>query len=698
MKHLIGIDTGGTFTDCVILNEDGTIKIGKALSTPHDFSIGTSNSLQTTYESAGLEMRQLKHAQGFLHGTTITTNAMVTRKGCKVGLLTTKGHRDAIFYMRVTGRVAGLSDDKLYNYPFTGKPDPIVPKTLVREIPERIDYKGAVIVPMNIEKTKDAIQALVDEGVDAIAVSLLWSFRNPEHENLVKELIHDIAPHIYVSISSEIAPKLGEYERTITTIVNCYTQPLLSNYLDHIHLKLEGNGLEKQLLVMQSSGGVMPFNEVKKHPVSTLISGPAGGIIGCKYLGETIGHKNIICSDVGGTTFDVGLIVDGEPVLTPKQIINQYTLYQPVIDVVSIGSGGGSITSVDATGRLKVGPESAGGYPGPACFGNSGEEPTVTDADVVLGYIDPDYFLGGKMKLDYEAAERAIKKVADKLGMSIIETAAGIVEIVNHQMADLVHNFTVERGYDPRDFMLYAYGGAGPTHATGYGQGLGVKGILVPFGGLGPLFSAFGIATSDLLHVYEKSDPQHEPLDLDKIVSTLDELKEKARQQLLSEEVKEQDMVFDFVVEMRYRLQAHEVAVPITIEKLQREGTPVLIDEFEERYQRLYGKGSGFREAGVEVINLRVTGRGQLLKKPEFNIQSLSDPNHSESALKGFRQVYWHPLKGFANTPIYEGEKLLPGSVVMGPAVIEQLATSIPIYPDQEASIDKYGNMVIKIN
>ncbi|MCL5957875.1 MAG: hydantoinase/oxoprolinase family protein [Chloroflexi bacterium] len=697
MSKIVGVDTGGTFTDTVIVNEKGDVAIAKQPSTPGEFAQGVLNSLADGALTLGVTTSDLlSETADFLHGTTITANAVITRGGVKVGLITTRGHRDVMFFMRVAGRTAGLPYEELLNYPTTGKPEPIVPKPLVEEVDERVDYKGEVIVPLNGRGTREAIQRLLDKGVEAIAVSLLWSFLNPKHEQEIKQMIQETAPHVAVSISSELVPKMGEYERTAATVMNCYTLPLLSRYVRSLDGELQRQGLETPLLIMQSSGTVMTAEEAEAAAAHTLFSGPAGGVMGSRYIGALLNHRNIICTDVGGTSFDVGLVVNGEPVFRPVSIINQYHIALPMIDIVSIGSGGGSIAKVQHGRTLRVGPESAGAYPGPACYCLGGDEPTVADADVVLGHIDPDYFLGGKIKLDKAMAGAVIKRrVADPLGMTVVEAAAAIVDIVNNQMADLVRRCTVLKGYDPRDFVLYLYGGAGPTHGTAYGKDLEVQSIVVPLGNLAAVFSAFGIATADMGHVNELSEPARAPFSTERLNHNFDRLEQKAAAQLRREGIDDDQMVLTRSIDLRHRGQVHEVPVPVPSRTLTGGDAEKLIDDFERIYERLYGEGSSFREAGVELVTYRVTARGRL-PKPVL-ARSTKVRSDVEVARKGERPAYWGEYKQFSPTPIYDGGKLLTGHTVAGPAIIEMAASTMPVHPGQRVTVDEYGNLVVTI-
>lgn len=695
MGFLVGTDTGGTFTDCVVVGEDGTLKIGKAPSTPSDFAQGVLDSLANTLgDGNGGPPPSLDDANAFLHGATVALNAILTRRGAKVGLLTTRGHRDTLFFMRATGRVAGLSISEVYDYPNTGKPEPIVPKYLIQEIDERVDYKGAVVVALNEERAREAIRRLVAEGVEAIAISLLWCFKNPAHEQRLADLVKEEAPDMPVAVASEIVPKSGEYERGATTVMNAYTVPLVSSYMRQLEAGLHERQLQSPMLVMQTSGGVLRADEVTSRPVYTLNSGPAGGVIGARYLGSHLGHQNIVCTDVGGTSFDVGLVVDGEPVMTPTVIVNQYRLALPSVDVVSIGAGGGSIARLVGD-RMQVGPESAGAVPGPLCFDRGGTEPTVTDADVLLGYIDPSYFLAGQLHLKPELAERAFReKLAEPLGLDLHEAAAGVVEIASQKMADLVRRETIGRGYDPRDFVLYAYGGAGPLHATLYGRELGAQAIVVPFGGLAPVFSAFGIATADMVHIEELSDPQIAPFDVDRIVESLERLRNQTHERLIRQGVADTNIVHSFTAEMRYVKQVFEVSVNLDVERLRTSGAEGLERDFEGAYESLYGKGSGFREAGIELVTLRASALGRSHIRPTLPRRAKGDPNPSK-ARRGSRRVFWRDVGGYADTPVFDGHGLAPGHRIEGPAMVEERATAIPLHPGQQLEVDEMGNLII---
>ncbi len=686
----VGVDTGGTFTDLVCLRDDGTLEVSKRPSTPPDFSDGILNVVESIDDGSVLEKIDY-----FYHGTTVTTNAMITGTGAKIAFLTTAGFRDTLPTMRIIGRSAGKSETELKQYTYTNKPEPIVAKPLIKEIHERVDRNGDVIVPLDEEAARAAIRDVVDEGVEAIGICLLWSFMNESHERRLKELVEEEAPGLHVSISSEIVPAIKEYERSSTTAVNAYLAPLLTNYLKQLQSRLTEAGLKGSLFVMQSMGGAMRIKDGDRRAANTLVSGPAGGVVAARFLGRRSGHENIICADVGGTSFDVGLIVDGEPVVTSSSTVSQHTLLVPTIDIVSIGAGGGSIAWVDL-GRLRVGPQSGGADPGPACYGKGGTEPTVTDADVVLGYIDPDYFLGGKLELDRELAEKAIKeKIADPLGMSVQDAAAGIVEIANHHMSDLMRKMTVERGYDPRDFVVYGFGGAGPLHGGAFGRELGAKEILFPLGNVSSTFSALGLTVSDLSTVTQVSDLTSAPFDPAWITERFVELEAEAVENLRGASVADQEIKLQRILELRYRGQVHQIDTPVPGGNLDEVQLAQALDDFEQRYEDLYGRGSAFREAGIELTTFRVHGTAPI-QAADLKPFDLGDSDAS-SVRVDRKKIYWREAGGLVDTDIY-GEGLLPGMEFEGPAVIRMEATTALVHPGQRARIDEFGSVRVSFS
>lgn len=695
MQYFCGVDTGGTFTDCVVVDETGRITNGKSPSTPKDFSEGFFNALTVAAEKIGLTLEQLMaDTRLLLHGTTVGTNIVVELNGAKTGLITTAGHGDALMIMRSVGRVAGLPIEQLLHVSRHKKPTPIIPRSLIREVSERVDWAGEVFLPLNEDDARNAIQELLDDGVESIAISFLWGFVNPAHELAVKKMVEQMAPSVYVTCSHELIAKPGEYERTAATAINCYIGPASSGYIRRVEKRAESLGYQHPLLIMHAAGGVATAEEAAKSPVFTVGSGPVGGIIGSRYLADILGHKNVIASDVGGTSFDVGIISDGEPLTSTETTINQYTFFMPRIDLTSIGSGGGSVVWIDElSNTMKVGPQSAGADPGPACYNRGGENPTITDANVILGYLNPDNFLGGKFSLDREASLRAMERVAKPLGMDAVEAASGAVQIVEFHMADLMRQMSVERGFDPRDFVVYAYGGGGPIHAVAYARELGCKTIVIPLGTIASTWSALGIQSADILHVYEKSDPMYAPFDPVRLNAGFAELEAQGRKQLAEDGLAEADMQFNRFVDMKFALQIHRVEVPVPGGVLTAADAEKLIETFTEKYEALYGEGSAFAGAGVEIGNLRVRAVGKIAAP------GISRSRREQAdALSGHREVYWRDVKSFVKTPIYDGSKLACGASITAPAIVEMPETTIVLHHGSTGELDEFGNFIITLS
>lgn len=689
MGRVISVDTGGTFTDTVLVDENGSRTTGKASTTPEDPSEGVLASVANAAESIGESVEDvLADTDVFFHGTTLTTNTILERTGSDVGLLTTRGHQDAIHIGRIKSRTEGLSRGEIKHYSEHEKPDPIVPKRRIRELDERVDYKGSSIVALEDDQVRDAIEDLTGD-VDTLAVSLLWSFRNEEHEQRIREIAEEVAPETPISLSSDVAPKLGEYERTATTVVNAYTAPILENYVETLVIVLNERGLEAPVYLMQSTGGVIPIDKVADHAVATIDSGPVGGVTGSRFLGDQLDRDNVICTDVGGTSFDVGLVVDGKLQTTPQTSVQKYTLHQPAVDIESIGSGGGSIAWIDDGGALRVGPKSAGADPGPACYGRGGTRPTVTDADVLLRYIDPDYFLGGRQSLDVEAARDAMREhVAEPLGISVEEAAAGVFEIVNAAMADLLRKMTIERGHDPRDFTLLAYGGAGPLHAPFYGDELGTDAITIPFGNTASVYSAFGIATSDITYVEELSEPTVEPFDSEHLTEVFERMESRVADE---QDLDLSDATVSREVELRYQGQANQLDISVPSGELTESDMEQLPVDFEEAYESLYGSGSTYAEAAVELVSQRVTVQQETTNPIAETLSTQRGETYMDT-----RDVYWPTEDSFVETAIHEGAALGHDTEIDGPAVIQFADTTIPIRPEQRATIDDIANIHIR--
>ncbi len=587
----------------------------------------------------------------------------------------------------------GLTEAETAHFYALTKPDPLVPRRLIGEVKERVDYKGTVVVELDLDEAAAVVDRLVAEGVTSVAVSLLWSIANDSHERALEELIQSRHPGLFVSLSSEVAPYLGEYERTITTIFNAYIGPTISSYLSNLSNSLAAKGLHNAPLIMQAYGGVLDSDACVRRGVGLVESGPAAGVVGGQYFCDKIDEPNILVTDMGGTTFKVGLVRDGRIEKNYSPVILRHAVLATKIWVESIGAGGGSIGWVDKEkGLLKVGPQGAGAKPGPASYGLGGTEPTVSDVDLVLGYLNPDYFLGGRMSLDREAAERAIReKVADPLGMSLTEAASGLYRITNAQMADLIRRATVERGHDPRNFVLFVEGGAGPVHCGRYAAELGIREVVVPM--TSSVHGGLGLLASDVVFEYGKAERLGYPPDPKVVNATFDGLLDKARADLEKMGFADEEIAVIRSLDMRYRFQCHELnaELPPGITELGVEDFQWLDQAFDELYEKSYGPGSGYREAGKEIITFRLRAVGKI-QHPNIKRYAMgaADPR---DAFKGKRNAYFEQERDFLPAGIYDFERLKPGMEIRGAAIVESPVTTIVVGPGDTAVMDEYRNI-----
>lgn len=694
MSYVIGIDTGGTFTDAFVADESGRLAAAKTPSTPPNFAEGFLNGIDELATELDISTAELLADTSYIvHGTTSTLNAIVTGDVARVGFLTTTGHADSISIMNLEGRYAGLGSDAVQHMARTRKPAPLVPRERIVEIDERIDHKGHEVVALNEEQVRAAVGRLVADDVEAIAVSYLWSFRNDAHEQRTRELIAEEAPDLFVALPSEVSPRIREYSRSVTTIMNTQVGPRLAAYIEPLERELARRGLRGQLLIMQGSGGCVSSGDAPRHAVTTIGSVLTGGVVGCTRLAAELDTHSIISTDMGGTTFLVGLVVDGAPVTTSSTILNQFTVSTPMVDVHTIGSGGGAIAWVDAGGNLRVGPRSAGAVPGPACYGDDGEEPTVTDADLVLGIINPDNFLAGRKKLSVDLARKAIEtRVAGRLGMSVDDAAAAIYAIQNAQTADLVRKVVVNSGHDPRDFSLYAFGGAGPMHCASYSADLGVREVVVPIGSTSAVFSAYGLAVSDIVLTAERSQPATMPADTESFNAVFVGLEEELQGRLDEQGLTFASVAYEREADIRFTMQLAEVATPVPGGVLSGEDIAQVGKEFERIYDSLYGEGSGFPDAGVQIITYRVRAIGTMPIQPKL-------PEHpvvgGEPESSGTRDVFLDVRRGREPATIYDYQALGADHVIRGPAVIEAPTTTVAVPPGVTARVDRLGNLVM---
>jgi len=678
--YQMGIDTGGTFTDFVVVNEEnGDLQTYKELSTPDDPCRAIMKGIQTAEEKLGVLPSQISR---LVYGTTVATNAMLERKGGKTGLLTTKGFRDVLEIRRQWR-------PKLFDLYYI-KPEPLVPRFLRLEVGERMDARGRVLQTIDLDEVREHITFMRDEGVEAIAVSFLFSFLNPSHEKIVEELITRECSQLYVSISSDICPEFREYERTATTVLNAYLMPITSKYLRRLRGRLEETGITRPLRIMQSNGGLMRARDIEEAPVNSLLSGPVGGVVGSVKLTTTLGFKNIITLDMGGTSTDISLVQNGEPELIPETEISYNPIKVPQINIHTIGAGGGSIASVFG-GGLKVGPQSAGADPGPVCYGRGGENPTSTDAALQMGYIDPEYFLGGQMRLDYEKSRRILERdIAKPLNMTVEEAAHAILLIQSVNIEHGIRAVSLEKGYDPRDFILVSFGGASGLLVGIVAQRLSIPRVLIPR--QGPVFSAVGLLMADIRRTRSLTRimPADE-IDLKEVNGIYGELEDGVKQALINEGGSLDSMILQRSCDMRYVGQAYEVNIPFSTHS-GRIGTKTigeLCSLFHNDHRKRFGHSA--EEEPAEFVCFRVLG---ILPVREIAFPSKRDSE--ESPLKGQRRVYFGKDIGFVNCPIYERERIKRGSEVVGPAVIEDPATTIVLYPKHEATVDSIGNLFLK--
>ena len=697
MSYIIAVDSGGTFCDCVAFDGNGKVTRAKAPSTPPNFDQGVLDSVTEVAHRIGRPLRDvLSETILFAHGTTVATNVLITRTGAKTALVTTRGHEDVMLIGRTAQKVAGLSETEIINVARLSKATPLVPRPRIYGVDERVDHAGRVVVPLDLERAKPILERLKNDGVEAVAISFLWSFLNTQHEKAVKEWIEREIPGLIVSASHDLVPLIREYERTATTVMNAYLTPAVARYLKLMRSRLIEGGLKGPVAVMHSSGGLSSVEEASTRGAALLVSGPAGGALGAQALGSKLGLDKILTADVGGTSFDVGILIDGKPGYSDGPIIDKYPLALPVIDVTSIGAGGGSIGWVEAdTGVLRVGPQSAGARPGPACYEKGGDEPTVTDANLVLGRLNPDFFLGGRMRLYPEKARLAIKtRIADPLGISVEEAAAAIIEIVDAQMSDIIRKVTVERGQDPANFVVFAYGGAGGLHCDAYSSVLGCSEVVVP--SVASVFSAFGIAGSDAKRVMEMSDPMRFPFDLSRFIKHFQAL-EKA----IVGEMKEQRLPIGKIklrryVHLLFKGQVHTVRVPVTDFDLKApDRGQGIVWRFVELYELRYGDGTAYTQAGVEAVALSGAAVAEL-PKPKLAQTRPGNPDPSK-AIKQRRRIYLHERKAFVDTPIYAGDRLRPGHRLKGPALIEGEDMTVLVRSGHSLWVDRFQNLRIDL-
>lgn len=690
--HVIGVDIGGTFTDCAVVTPAGRVHIGKSPTTPHDRSAGFFAAIEDAARAMGLGLDELlSQCSRLVHGTTTGTNALITRNGARTALITSAGHGDMIHLMKGAGRLVGVAPEQVFDLPRTDKPEPLVPKSLVVEVSERVDFEGDEIVPLDTESLRTEVARLVDDGVESFAVSFLWSMRNPEHERVAAEIVGDVAPKAFVSRASDLSVRIGEYERTNTGIINAYIGPLMSQYVGNIDAGAAEHGYPGRVLYAQCAGGAITTDEAQRAPIKTVHSGPVSGTLGSSYLASRLGEPNVIVTDMGGTSFDVSIVRNASPDLRDVSLLERFDVALPMVYLDSVGAGGGSIAWIDEAGRLQVGPQSAGAVPGPACYGKGGTEPTVTDADLVLGILDPDNFLHGSMRLDVDAARAAIATIAEPLGLAVDEAAAGICRIVDSRMADLLRRVSILRGLDPRDFVCFAYGGGGPVHAGAYARDVGLKSLVVPLATTAPVWSAFGAATADVLHVLQHWEGIDLPASADRPRAVFDELEHQARSTLADDGFTDERVAITRFLHMKYRAQIYQVEVPVPSGPITDEVLAGAESDFMTLYDELHGEGSGHREGGTQIAGFSVHARGRV---DQIEIQA--DVGTAE-VVRSSRSVYWDELGHRMDTPVLRMTSGRVDGVLDGPLLLQFPDTVVTVRPGQSARFDHLGNVILDV-
>ncbi len=690
-RYRLGVDVGGTHTDLVLLDPaSGALMVEKVSSTPKNPALGVLNGV-TKFLARGVKPEDIDF---FAHGTTITTNALLEMRGARVGLLITKGFR-AVQEIQAQAR-----DGNLFDY-FYAKPAPIAPQSLTKEIPERSDFQGNVLVPLDHDAVRKATRELKDAGVQSIAVCFLFSFANPAHEEATRRLIREVHPDAHVSLSSEVLPRLREWPRLSTTLINAYLEPVMIHYIDHLNTGLDDTGVRtQQRFLMQSNGGVMPFSAAIAggRTVHTLLSGPAAGAQASAYLAERDARpdasRGLVTLDMGGTSADIAFIEGGVPLEVTEGVIARRQIDVPALDMTTISAGGGSIAWVDGSGFLNVGPQSAGADPGPACYGRGGAQPAVTDADIVCGLLNPDYFLGGVQKLDVDAAAAALKThVADPLKMTVREAAAGIRRIVDMRMADEIRVFAAKRGVDLTAFTLLPFGGAGAVHAAAVADELGMRRILVP-----PrpgAFSALGLLCTDVVHDYIRSELK--PLDEvapDHAEAIFRALEAKAREEIVAEGLDQNQARFARELDLRYTGQGYELRTPfdgLFTDALTSASLAQARARFDERHAQLHGHAA--KERPVEVVSYRLRLRVGVPKYEPRDAAVPTSPRPAEP--KGHRTIHLDGATSCEAT-LYERDRLDIGTSVAGPAIVEQFDATTVIPPGWRASVDARGNLILE--
>ncbi|MFB6073263.1 MAG: hydantoinase/oxoprolinase family protein [Halobacterium sp.] len=672
----VGVDVGGTFTDVVTVR-DGDVHVTKTPSTPSAPEDGVVDGLEKSRDAAGFEFADVDFLS---HGTTVATNAVLEGTWADTALVTTEGFRDVL-------EIARQDRPDIYDFD-AEKPDPIVPRDRRFEVPERLDERGNVVRDLDEDAVRAVADAVATSDADSVAVSLLFAFENDDHERRVAELLRDAGVDASLSLSSDVLPEIREYERTLTTSLNAALKPVMDSYVGNLETRVRDRGVGAELKLMQSNGGLITADAARGRPVNTLLSGPAAGVQGATFVAEQCGVSDVITMDMGGTSCDVSLVEDGDPLVSTDVEVGEYAVGVPTIDIHTVGSGGGSIAWVDRGGALRVGPRSAGADPGPISYGRGGTEPTTTDAHLLLGRLDPDRFLSGELDVEVADVRDAFAdRLGDELGLGVEEAAQGVLDVANANMQRALRVVSVERGYDPRDFTLVAFGGAGPLHACRLAADLDIPQVVVPQ--TAGVLSALGLLISDVLYDYSVSRVRRiDDLPARDVQSVLADLHETGRDQLADEGVPEGRRRFERTADLRYAGQSFEISVPVPDGDVDAAALDDVVERFHERHERRYGHAD--RDEPVELVTLRLRARGVV------DTPALAAPPRQGSVADAVREVRAVTYDGdVRDARVYDRDRLPAGASFDGPAVVEGKESTVVVHPGQNADVDEYGNIVV---
>ena len=690
-RFRLGVDVGGTFTDIVLLGDDGTLITKKISSTPDDYSRAIIQGVQEIVDENAVDVKDIEEVG---HGTTVATNAIIEQKGPKIASISTKGFRDVL-------EIGRYRMPRMYDFTWK-KPDPIVDRSFRFEVPERLNYKGETLIPLDMDAVESVSDSIVASGVEAVAICFLHSYTNPAHELAVAERLRAKAPNLCICTSAEVLPQMQEYERTSTVVINAYIRPVVERYFKALEQKLDQMGITAPLLIMQSNGGVMPVEAASELPIHIIESGPAAGVIGALRLSERLGLRDVITFDMGGTTAKVSIIEDGQITVTPEYEVGGgmnagnrlvkgagYIVRVPSIDIAEVGAGGGSIAAVDGGGALQTGPRSAGAYPGPICYDFGGTEPTVTDANVVLGYLNQEHLVGGELKIDAAKAERAIADLGKALGLSTADTAYGVHAIVNSNMIRALRSVSTERGRDPRRFVLIPFGGSGAVHAVGMAGSLGMSRVVIP--PLAGLFSSMGLLFADVEHHLVAAFFRNvNDLGLDEMNLRLDDLLKQARTTLVREGFDEKRQNIVLYVDVQYVGQNTALTIPVPTTPVTVDTLDSIAEEFAKEHEKTYGYRSDHES--LQLSSLKAVGRGLPLTPRVPDSINLRDERGSSGRE---RKAYYGPKAGWQTTPVI-GRSELAGSTLAGPLIVEEYDSTTVVPPGYRASLDEWTNIIVE--